>query len=813
MNVSLNWLSRHLDLTKYAAHEIADMLTTIGLEVEGMHSVESVKGGLNGVLVGEVITCEKHPDADKLSVTTVSLGNSIHQIVCGAPNVRAGQKVLVATIGCTLFPQSGEPFKIKKSKIRGVESEGMICAADEIGLGTDHSGIMVLDEQAMVGLPASQHLKLHSDTVFEIGLTPNRSDATCHLGVAKDLLAYLKVNKDAGLFLIPANISALPESDRSQPFQVSVLDNAACPRYSGLTISGLRVGPSPDWLKQLLQTIDVKSINNIVDITNFILHEYGQPLHAFDAGKIPSGRIVVQKLPGGSKFKALDGKEITLSDQDLMICDDQQRGLCIAGVYGGLNSGINDDTSSIFLESAHFSAKSVRLTSMRHNLRTDAAKVFEKGSDPNITVIALQHAASLILDLAGGRLSSDIIDIYPSTILPKQINVIYSKINDLLGLKISNMEILSILTALGMTIANADELSITVNVPTNKADVLRDVDVIEEILRVYGFNNIPIPTTIQSTISYSGKVNKNKIVNKIADHLSSIGFNEMMGLSLIDSKLCMQLLDIEQQNLVEINNTSNSNLDVMRPDLILSGLLSVVHNHNRQQQDLAMYEFGKQYIKLADDFEEKELLSLFLSGISLPENWISGKGKPIDFYSIKESVDQIFLKLGISNFQVKELNDRRFAYGLEFYRESKCLAKFGEIHPLWSKKLGLKSKVFAAEIFMTQIMDIASQNRHYVKQISKFPSVTRDLALIIDEDVQFSKLHQIALKVDKTILKSVSLFDVYKNSQTLGEGKKSYALSFVFESAEKTLADADIDAIMQSLISKFEKEAGATLRI
>lgn len=811
MKTSLSWLKRYIDLDLEIG-EISEILTTIGLEVEGVDEVELIQGGLKGIVVGEVTSCDKHPDADKLSVTTVNIGGEedLH-IVCGAPNVATGEKVLVATIGTMLY-NADEPWKIKKGKIRGQLSEGMLCAEDELGLGASHDGILLLPKDTKVGMPAAEHFNIESDTVFDIGLTPNRSDATCHLGVAKDVCAYLKINHDYAKDVKEPDFSSFSVDYSSYPIEVEVEDKDACPRYSGVTLTEVKVGESPDWMQKLLKSIGVRPINNIVDITNFVLHELGQPLHAFDADKIEGKKVIVKKAAKGDKFTSLDEQVRTLHEEDLMICDGNGDGMCIAGVFGGLTSGVTDSTTNIFLESAHFEAGSIRRTSTRHLLRTDAAKVYEKGSDPNVTIIALKRAAQLMVEYAGAKISSEVVDIYPTIIKPVEVTLSYDKVERLIGTKITPEEIHNILRAMDMEITPVNDKQIKVNVPTNKADVLRDVDLIEEILRIYGFNKIPIPTKVSSTLTFTEFPGKRQIKETIADYLSAQGFNEMMGLSLIESKNYREILPLDENELVFINNTSNIHLDIMRPEMLISGLLSVVHNHNRQQQDVGLYEYGKSYRKAGEDFEEKEYLTVLMSGKRNAESWRMDSKPMVDFFDLKKAVNSIFHRLGLTGYQVSDSEDDRLVYGLKYHRGPNVMADFGEVDSSVLSKVGIKSKVYYAEIPIDMLVAAAKKVKNTVKGISKFPSTRRDLALVVDKSVKFEDVQKIATKVDKKLLQEINLFDVYTNEEHVGKGKKSYAVSYLFEDLTKTLNDKEVEKIMNKLIGSYEHQLGAEIR-
>ena len=635
MKVSLNWLKDYLDIN-LSKEEVSELLTDIGLEVEGMEEIESIKGGLKGIVIGHVKECGKHPGADRLSLTKVDVGNGEDlQIVCGAPNVAAGQKVVVATVGTVLYDADGNDFKIKKGKIRGEFSEGMICAEDELGLGNDHSGIIVLPEDVEVGTKACDYFNVENDVVYEIGLTPNRSDATCHTGVAKDLAAALKINHDHSGEVNMPNVDGFSIDNKDLPIDVVVENTEACPRYSAISIKGVTIKESPDWLKNRLNAIGVRPISNIVDITNFVLHELGQPLHAFDAEQIKGGKVVVKTLPEGTIFKSLDEIDRKLTATDLMICDGESNGMCIGGVFGGINSGVTDSTKNIFLESAHFNAKWIRRTSTHHLLRTDAAMCFEKGSDPNVTVYALKRAAMLIKELGGGEIASEIVDIYPNIIEKVQVEVSYANVNRLIGVEIPVVDVKAILAAMEMEIVSETETGFTVAVPTNKADVLREADVIEEILRIYGFNKVPISNQIRSAVTLGEKPDRQKIKNTISELLTASGFNEIMAVSLTESRYFKDVLPIEVSELVFVNNTSNMHLDIMRPTMLISGLEAVLHNQNRQNSDLKFYEFGKSYHKKEDSFEEDSHLTLFMSGLKNEESWLEEDRTQVSYYHFK----------------------------------------------------------------------------------------------------------------------------------------------------------------------------------
>jgi len=808
MNISLNWLKRYIDIDM-SVDRISEILTDIGLEVEGVTKVESIKGGLEGIVVGHVVECRQHPNADKLSLTKVNIGSEdFIQVVCGAPNVAQGQNVLVATIGTTLYNKEGEPWKIKKGKIRGEVSEGMICAEDEVGIGNIHDGIMVLDESVAPGTLAKEYFNIEDDYVFDIGLTPNRSDATSHLGVAKDLAAYLKINEDWEGTIKDPDVSEFHVEIDKASLKVKIENVEACPRYTGISLSNIQIGSSPEWMQNLLKSIGVRPINNVVDITNFVLHELGQPLHAFDAAKIGGSEIRVKTLAKGTLFMCLDEQERKLHNQDLMICDGHDKPMCIAGVFGGLNSGVTDSTSNIFLESAHFNAGFIRRTSTKHLLRTDAAKIFEKGSDPNITKYALKRAALLLKKYAGATITSQIVDDYPVEIKPKEIHLKYAHVNRLIGTFLGKEEVHEILRSMDMEISPVDDENIIVRVPTNKADVLREVDVIEEILRIYGFNKVPIPSLLKAPLNFQNYPTKNQIKETIADYLAHNGFNEMMGMSLVESK---HYSDVEKESFVQINNTSNVHLDVMRPDALISGLQSVAHNINHQQVNLRLFEYGRYYLG-GESFKETEFLSLFVTGDAGISSWNNAEEGKSDFFTIKKWVTGILNRINLSGFQIAESENANFDYGQKFHRGPSVLVEFGKLKKSVCKKAEVSADVFYACFNLKPIIKGAAKAKLTSKPISKYPSTSRDLALVLEESVKFEQIVAITMKVEKKLITDISLFDIYKNAEHLGEGKKSYAIKFTFQDFVKTLKDKEIDKVMTQLINNFEQKLAAVIR-
>ncbi len=808
MKISYNWLKDYLAID-LPAEEVAEVLTQIGLEVEGLEKQTSVEGGLEGLVVGHVLSAEQHPNADRLRVTKVDVGaEEVLDIVCGAPNVAAGQKVVVATVGTMLYPTEGEPFKIKKGKIRGEVSMGMICAEDEIGLGHEHDGIMVLPAEVKVGTPVREVIEIKEDDIIEIDLTPNRSDATCHIGVAKDLAAALKIAKGLDVQVkMPEAAKATAGSGASVDVVVNRTD--LCPRYAGVVLTGLTVKESPEFIRERLEAIGVKTINNIVDVTNFILHEMGQPLHAFDADKIKGKKIVVDALPQDTGFVTLDGDERKLSEQDLIICDADMDGMCIAGVYGGLGTGVTDSTTSIFLESACFDAGNTRRTSKRHNLRTDAAMRFEKGVDPNGCVIALKRAVDLILESAGGVVSSEFVDIYPEPIAPKEIRLKYRHVTRLLGIDIPAEEIREILAALEIEILSSDEESMLVRVPSNKTDVYREADVIEEILRIYGIDRVPLPATIQSSIAYEQKPNGYKVEQQISDFLASRGLQEIVAPSVSKSKYYSE--EEQAGGMVSLLNSMNSELDAMRMEMCYSGLEVIHRNQNHKNNDLALFEFGKTYRKEEGAYIETRHLTCYICGRAAGENWKEQPAKA-DFYDIKRTVDELVARLGLKINATEPCEESKFVYGMLYKSQNRPLVKFGRLAEPVLKKLSVKGPVFYAEFDVKQIMSGLKSKKVKFAGLNKFPSMRRDLALVIDEQVKFESIRAMGMKAGKHILQDINLFDIFQDEEKLGVGKKSYSVSYLFQDAKKTLKDGDVDRVMNKLMKQYEEQLGAIIR-
>jgi phenylalanyl-tRNA synthetase beta chain len=798
MKISYNWLKQFIQTDK-TPQELSLILTNIGLEVESLEKVQPIVGGLEGLVIGKVMSCVQHPNADRLRITTVDVGRpEILQIVCGAANVAEGQKVVVATVGTTVHPNEGEPFQIKKSKIRGEVSEGMICAEDEVGLGTSHDGIMELPKDTAIGIFAKDHFKLEDDFLYEIGLTPNRADAASHLGVARDLAAYFR----SGITM--PDVAGFKTENENLPVAVQVEDNVACPRYSSVTISGVTVKPSPEWLQDKLKVIGIRPINNIVDITNYVLHDLGQPLHAFDADQISGKQVIVKKCVEGTPFITLDGVERKLSAEDLMICD-AEKPLTIAGVFGGKSSGVSTATTNIFLESAYFNPVSVRKTAKRHGLKTDASFRYERGTDPEITVYALKRAALLIKELAGGVISSAVNDVYPTPLKPFEVAVSYSNINKLIGAAIPNEEIKAIIVALDIKVANENEDQLTLEVPNYRVDVTRECDITEEVLRIYGYNNIEIPSKINASLSYSDKPNKEQTQHIIADMLTANGFLEIWCNSLTKAAYSKNI-----DEAVKILNPLSSDLNVMRQSLLMPALESVAYNQNRKNPDIKFYEFGKTYHLIGDKYVERPRLLVILSGANQSEQW-NHKSNAVSFYNIKATVDAVIGRLGIANYQSEEISNEDFAYGMRYYRGDKTIVSYGAATTADKKKADVNKDIFYADFDWALLLNMVTKNKIVNKDVPKYPSVRRDLSMLVDMDVTFEDLKTIAYKTEKRLIKNVQVFDVYMGDK-LPEGKKSYALNFTLQDEEQTLTDKQIDAVMQKIIYNLAQTAKAEIR-
>ncbi len=830
MKISYNWLRQFHDLD-LSPDKVAEMLTGCGLEVEGQEPFQSVKGGLKGVFIGEVLTCEKHPNSDHLSLTTVDVGSGDPlKIVCGASNVAKGQKVAVATIGTTLYFKDTE-LTLQRTKIRGEISEGMICAEDELGLGNAHDGIMVLDSMAPIGLPACDYFKVEEDVTFTIGLTPNRIDAASHLGVARDLVAvYNNFGRPEPLAtghrnVIVPDVSAFKVDNNSLQVEVIIDDPAACPRYSGITISGLRVAESPDWLKNRLVSIGLRPINNIVDVTNYILMELGQPLHAFDADRISGKKVIIRKYPSGTKFVTLDGMERELSENDLMICNEKEP-MCIAGVYGGAESGVTGETTSVFLESACFDPRHIRRSSKFHGLQTDASFRFERGTDYNITVFALKRAAMLIKEIAGGEVSSEIVDVYPVLLPLKVVDLSYANLDRLIG-KIINREVVkTILTDLGIHILDEIPLlgtagggqvpGLRLEIPAYKVDVTREADVVEEILRVYGYNNIELHEEIKSSISYTIRPDPEKCQNLVSDYLVANGFNEIMNNSLTRSAYYTDNSDYPLEHCVKMLNPISRDLDVMRQTLLFGALESVVFNQNRKTSELKMFEFGRVYSTgtFKNDplqgYHEEVHLAMILTGRAQLENWNTADSQ-VDFYSLIGYLNGISDKLAIpkDSWTFQPLKSTHLCDGLQYLLGDKIIFVLGLVSDQVLKAFDCKQPVYFAEVNWTHLFSLIPKKNLQYKGIPKFPEVRRDLALLVDKEITFSQIEKLAFQTEKKLLQKIGLFDVYEGEK-IASGKKSYALSLILQDEDRTLTDKDIEKamerILQAMVSKFNAQ-------
>ena len=811
MKVSYNWLKQYVD-TNLSPVEMGEILTDTGLEVEGLHKIEAVKGGLEGVFVGEILSTEQHPDADRLKITTVSVGGEEPlQIVCGATNAKAGIKVIVATVGCTLWPNPEEAFKIKKSKIRGVESFGMLCAEDELGLGKGHDGILELDDSAVVGTPASKYFDLEDDYEIEIGLTPNRSDAMGHVGVARDLVAYLNVHNKAGLSLKFPSVESFKVDNNDLKVAVSVEAEDVCPRYMGVTISGVKVAPSPAWLQKSLRSIGLSPINNVVDVTNFVMHELGTPLHAFDAAKL-NGKVVVKTAKDGEVFKTLDDVERKLASSNLMITNGSDN-LCIAGVLGGADSGINNETTGVFLESAYFNPVSVRKTAKMFALNTDASFRFERGVDPNLTDYALKRATLLIQEVAGGKVSMDIVDTNSKPIENKIVSFDYERCNKLIGDTLSVEMVNSILENLDIKIVSTNGTQVELDIPAYRIDVTREADVVEEVLRIYGFNNVPIPEKLNSSITRFVKPDVEKVQNVISEMLVGMGFSEALNNSLTKSEYSVKLGGevVRADRNVEMLNPLSQDLDVMRQSLLFNVMEMVAHNQNRQNSDLKLYEYGKTYHKFDDKYAENKRLIVALTGRKEQESWNSTKDKNT-FHTIKGTALAIFKRLGMDGMlKEKAMKNSLLQDGVSLYVLKNKVGEIGWASPQMKKYFGVKNDVFVADLDWDAIIDSLKFTKIKFSELPKTFAVRRDFSLLLDSKVSFSEIAEIASNCDRKILQEVGLFDVYEG-KNLEEGKKSYAVSFKFQDAEKTLKDQQVDAVMDKIRGQLEAKLNAQLR-
>ena len=820
MNISYNWLKEYVDFD-LTPDEVAAALTSIGLETGGVEDIQTLKGGLEGLVVGEVLTCVPHPNSDHMHITTVNLGGGEPvQIVCGAANVAAGQKVVVATIGTKLY-DGDECFTIKKSKLRGVESNGMICAEDEIGVGTSHEGIIVLPEDVVPGTPAKDYYNIKSDYVLEVDITPNRADACSHYGVARDLYAWLIQNGRQATLKRPS-VDAFKVDSHDMDIDIVVENAEACPRYAGVAIKNVTVKESPEWLQTKLRTIGLRPINNIVDITNYILHAYGQPMHCFDADKIKGGKIVVKTVPQGTKFVTLDEVERTLSDRDLMICNAEEP-MCIAGVFGGLDSGTTEQTKDVFLESAYFHPTWVRKTARRHGLSTDSSFRFERGIDPNATIYALKEAALLVKELAGGEIASEIKDNYPAPIADFPVELTYAYVNGLIGKDIPKDTVKRIVSSLEMKIAGETEEGLSLLVPPYRVDVNRPCDVVEDILRIYGYNNVEIPTALKSSLNVKGEYDKsNKLQNLISEQLVGCGFNEILNNSLTASAYYEGLETYSPENLVHVMNPLSNDLNVLRATLLFGGLESICHNANRKNADLKFFEFGNCYHYHAEKrnpekalapYSEEFHLGLWVTGKRVSNSW-AHPDEDSSVYELKAYVLNIFRRLGVNFGTVVfgNLADDIYSAALSVHtRGGKLLATLGVLHKKIQKKFDIDNEVYYADLNWKELMKAVRNNAVAYKEISKFPAVKRDLALLIDKKTQFAEIEKIAYETDRKLLKSVELFDVYEG-KNLEAGKKSYAVSFVLQDENATLNDKQIDKFMQKLVQNLENKLDAKLR-
>ncbi len=818
MEISYKWLRSFIDLPE-TPEQTGRWLTGTGLEVEHIETIDAVPGGLNGLVIGEVLTCQKHPDADKLNITTVDIGaDQPVQIVCGAANVAAGQKVVVATVGATLYPTAGEPFQIKKAKIRGVASEGMICAEDEIGLGTSHDGIMVLTTTGPAfrmpnGTPAARYFNLEADYQISIGLTPNRADAASHLGTARDLSALL------GRPLTWPSVDAFAVQDTSLTLDVTVEDPEACPRYTGLTISNLTVGESPDWLKARLRSIGLNPINNVVDVTNFVCHDLGQPLHAFDADQIQArgdgpGQVIVKTLPAGTPFVTLDGVERKLSATDLMICD-AEKPMCIGGVFGGVTSGVSAKTTRIFLESAYFSPASIRKTAQYHRLKTDASFRFERGTDPNMPVFALKRAALLLQEVAGGRITSDIVDIYPTPIADFRVPVTYRNIDRLIGIQIDHAEIHRILTALDIRVDEPTETGFVAIVPPYRVDVTREADVIEEILRIFGLDNVPLsPRLGADTLSEFSKTDPDQLRDRVALLLAANGFHETVTVSLTRPAYHDAIRDSLPGNDVRLLNPLSEDLSVMRQSMLFSALESLAWNINRRQRDLKLFDFGKVYFRVAGEdgankYIETPRLTLAMSGNRTAESW-QQPARPVSFHDLAGAVQQLLTTLRIDGFSSRPTESAVLDYGLDYLIGKKTLGSLGLVKPALARLADVKAPVFYADFDWNALLMAHNPTIRY-REVPRFPEVRRDLSVVLDTAVSFDQLERVARQTERKLLRAINVFDVYAGEK-LEAGKKSYSVSFTLQDAEQTLTDTVIDKTMQRLIAAFERELNALIR-
>ena len=828
MNISFDWLKQYVDIEGVTPQELDDLLTFSGLEVDSMEKIETIKGGLEHVVIAQVLTCEPHPDSDHLHLTTVDVGTGTPlNIVCGAPNVAAGQKVVCAQIGTKIYTSDTEYYEIKKGKLRGAVSEGMLCTADELQLGTDHVGIMVLPDDAPVGMPAKEYFHVQDDYLFEVAITANRMDAISHIGVARDVVAVRNTREGKQLSIKWPEAPAFPETPECpEAIKVTVEDAILCPRYTGITLRNVKVGESPEWLQNRLRTVGLRPINNVVDVTNFVMMEVGQPLHAFDADQITGGHVIVKTLPQGTKFVTLDGVERTLDARDLMICNEQE-GMCIAGVFGGLKSGTTIETKNVFLESAFFNPVSIRKTSQRHTLKTDASYRYERTCDPNITVWALRRAVKLIQELAGGEICGQMVDLYPKPIERPTVEVNFRRMFDLIGQDIPLEAVRTALTSLDIEIVNETAEGMTLKVPTCKADVTRECDIVEEIMRIYGYNNIHFDERLNSCLSYGKKPDPRKLKNAVSDYLTNNGFSEIMNNSLTKSEYYDDNADFDPKRNVVILNPLSKELNVMRQTLLYSGLECIARNINYKIKDQKLYEFGRSYQKSENSensecselpvtkrFAETQHVSLFMTGDLMPESW-KQKSPEADFYYLKAYVGNILsrMRVNTSRVEVKPTVLHYYAEGLDFVmRDSKkLLGSIGRLSREVLKKMDIKQEVCHADLNWDLLLKLYPAKEVQYEEVAKFPEVRRDLALVLDKKVTFAEIEQAARSAEKRLLKAVSLFDVYEGKGIV-EGMKSYAVSFILQDKEKTLNDKLIEATMTKIQKALETQLGAKIR-
>jgi phenylalanyl-tRNA synthetase beta chain len=808
MKISYRWLQQFIQITE-SPEELGQILTSTGLEVESVEPFETVKGGLKGLVIGEVITCAKHPNADKLSVTTVDVGGKISPIVCGATNVAAGQKVVVALPGTTIFPTKGEPFTIKSAKIRGEVSEGMICAEDEVGLGESHSGIMVLNTALPNGTPAADYFKIESDYVFEIGLTPNRADAASHLGVARDIRA--KLDRE----IQRPDVSKFPNGKNSLPIEVVVENYELCPRFSGVSISNVKVKESPEWLKNKLKAIGLTPINNIVDITNYVCHELGQPLHAYDVSEITKNKVIVKTLPAGTKFTTLDGKERTLSANDLMVCDGDSKGMCMAGIFGGIGSGITEKTTNVFLEGAYWSPITIRKSSMQHGLKTDASFRFERGTDPNLTAYAVKRAAMMIAEIGEGEIASELVDLYPTKIENRVFEVKDKNVDRLIGKKIPREQIFSILEKLDIEIKSKTETSFTVSVPPYRVDVFGEADIVEEILRIYGLNSIELAEHVGADFLAAFPVkDMTRFKKSIGAMLASNGFYEILTNSLTNQAYQQKLNIAFEGEPVEIMNKLSEEQGILRQSLVFTGLEVSAHNINRKQKDLKLFEFGKVYWKANQgeglpNYHEKERVGIYLTGNSETENWQS-QTRSVNFYDLAQAIALIMERCGIQKIKQEPTADAVLEYGVKIKLGNKELGSFGKVKQNLVKGMGIKQEVFFADLDLEMLFNAANP-KFQVSEVPKFPEVRRDLSLVLDNQVKFAEIEALARATEQKLIKEIIAFDVYEGDK-IQQGKKAYALGFTLQDENKTLTDEEIEKTMNKLMSAFESKMGAVIR-